>query len=72
MNDFVFHVEFEAKLSISVFRDKAIRHKNLEPELDKFLKKSTVLKVRCALFFWALRLQISAYSQQRKKNVRDV
>jgi hypothetical protein len=41
------HVKFEYGLFISVMQNRAIRHKNLQLEIEKFLKKSS----RRPLFF---------------------
>jgi hypothetical protein len=38
------HVKFEDVLSMPVLKNRATRHKNLQLEIVKFLKKSNVLK----------------------------
>jgi hypothetical protein len=44
INCILFHVEFEDGLSISVLKDRATRHKNVQLKIIKFLKKSNVFQ----------------------------
>jgi hypothetical protein len=48
------HVELEDGLSISVLKTKATRPKNLQQEIVKFLKKSSVFKRRPPTLFHTL------------------
>jgi hypothetical protein len=51
-------MKFEYWLSISVLRDLPTSYKTLKMEIEKFLKKSNVLKLRSSTEIYTLRSQI--------------
>lgn len=46
------HVEFEDGYSISVLKNRATRHKKLQLEFEKFLKKSNLFENRLPAVFY--------------------